>query len=60
MGHDGGAQDVPERWERVTSALTRTCCRHSIEPHLVEARDDSGQTFFAAVWQCPTCGKTTF
>jgi len=54
------AQGAPEVDDRITSALTRTCCGHNIEPRLAEARDDLGQAFFATVWYCPICGKTTF
>ena len=37
--------------------LNRTCCGQTIEPHLAEARDRSGNVFFATVWYCTRCGR---
>ncbi len=43
----------------VSAGRIRSCCGNIIEPRLVELRDDSGQLFFCAVWDCPTCHRVT-
>ncbi|MFQ5737727.1 MAG: hypothetical protein ACE5JX_01840 [Acidobacteriota bacterium] len=45
---------------RIEQGLTRICCGSLIEPRLAEIRDRFGQTLFAAVCRCPTCGQVTY
>lgn len=58
--HVRGGQDALAVKVIVDRALTRTCCGQLIEPQLAEARDRSGNLFFAAVWYCPGCGRMAF
>ena len=56
----GGSQAMREQKKQESKGrvdLTRTCCGRLVEPRLAEARDRSGQTFFAAVWRCPATVK---
>ena len=36
---------------------TPVCCNQPMEPELAEARDRSGNTFYATIWRCPRCRR---
>lgn len=60
VSNSRAAQDAPGLRGRITSALTRTCRGHNIEPELAKGRDDLGEIFLATVWHCSTLCKNHF
>ena len=60
VGHAKRAQDTTEVKVQADGGMTRLCCGNVIMPGLAEIRDRFGQSLFAAVWQCPTCGRVTY
>jgi len=56
---DGVERDFVMYRSSVSAGRIRSCCGNMIEARLAELRDHSGQLFFCAVWDCPTCHRVT-
>jgi hypothetical protein len=41
----------------VAAGLTRLCCGNTLHAQSLEVKDRQGQSYFASVWHCPTCGR---
>lgn len=45
---------------QMASGEAERCCGELLEPHLAEARDQSGRMLFATVWICPKCSRISY
>ncbi len=52
-------REIPAHWAPATTGLTRNCCGKAIYAQSIEVKDSAGQSYFASVWHCPTCGRLT-